>query len=373
MALFNDVDPDGLLEYSVVYTDRALNHMSLRFQKVMRDLSAGLKKVYQADAVVIVPGSGTFAMEALARSFARGKHCMMLRNGFFNFRWSQIFAAAGLPAKETVLKARAIDAGKQAAYVPADIDEVVAAISSQAPDVVFATHVETAAGMILPDDYIARVAEAVHAVGGLFVLDCIASGAIWVDMRALGVDALISAPQKGWTASPCAGLVMLGERALAVLEATESDSFSLNLKTWLAIMRCYEEGGHAYHCTMPTDALRVFRDVMHEAEGIGFAKLKQCQWELGNKIRALLEAKGFVSLAAADFAAPSIVVCYTSLPNMVADFATHGVQVASGVPLKCDEPADLQTFRIGLLGLDKLMNVDRTVLLFAQALQEFVD
>lgn len=362
-ALLNTVDPDGLLEYSVVYTDRSLNHMSKRFQEVMRDISALLKEVYHADAVAVIPGSGTHGMEAVVRQFTQGKHCMTLRNGFFNFRWSQIFAMSKLIREETVLKACPTRAGDKAPYAPAPIEEVVRTIREKRPDLVFATHVETSSGIILPDDYIKQVADAMHEVGGLLVLDCVASGAIWVDMKALGVDILTSAPQKGWTGSPCAGLIMLNERALAVMEHTESDSFAIDLKKWLEIMRTYESGSHAYHATMPTDSLSVFRDVMFEAKRIGFADLTKRQWELGKKVRALLAENGFPSLAAPGFEAPGVVVCYTDDTEIKSGkkFAEQGIQVASGVPLKCDEPAAFHTFRMGLFGLDKLIHIDRTV------------
>lgn len=368
----SQVDPNGLLEYSVVYTDRALNHMSQKFQGVMRDISALLKKVYAADAAIVVPGSGTYGMEAVVRQLAKGKHCMTLRNGFFNFRWSQIFAMSGIIAKETVIKARPVREGRQAPFAPASIAEVTSAIAEKKPDIVFATHVETASGIILPDEYIQAVAQAVHAIGGILVLDCIASGAIWVNMKQLGVDVLTTAPQKGWTGSPCAGLVMLNEKAVQMVDASESDSFSLDLKKWLGIMRTYENGAHAYHATMPTDALTIFRDVMQEAERIGFDALRIKQWELGKKVRHLLVEKGFPSLAAEGFEAPGVVVSYTDNPNIQNGkaFIENGIQVAGGVPLQCDEPADFSTFRIGLFGLDKLMNIEQTTQQLAAGLEK---
>jgi aspartate aminotransferase-like enzyme len=363
----NPVDPNGLLEYSVVYTDRALNHMSLSFRAVMYDLSATLKEVYNADAVAIIPGSGTFGMEAVARQLATGKKCLVIRNGWFSYRWTQIFERGDIPASEIVLKARPLTTEANPAYVPPPIDELIKAIQSERPDVVFAAHVETSAGMILPDDYLRRVGEATRSVGGLFVLDCIASGAIWVDMQDTAVDVLISAPQKGWTGTPCAGLVMLNDRALSRVEASESTSFSCDLKKWLQIMRRYEAGAHAYHATMPTDGLRAFRDVMEEAKSYGFALLKSRQQELGTRIRALCATK-WKSLAAPQFAAPSVVVCYTADINEHngSTFAAHGIQIAAGVPLQCDEDSSFRTFRIGLFGLDKLMNLERTVERFKQ-------
>ena len=362
-ALLPDIDPDGLLEYSVVYTDRSLNHMSQSFQAVMRDISATLKKVYAADAVVVVPGSGTFGMEAVARQFATGKKCLVIRNGFFSFRWSQIFDMGDIPASATVLKARPERDGAQAPFIPPPIDEVVATIEAEKPDLVFAPHVETSSGMMLPDDYIRAVADAVHAAGGLFVLDCIASGTVWVDMRASGVDVLISAPQKGWSASPCCGLVMLSREALARMEGTQSTSFACDLAKWLQIMQAYENGGHAYHATMPTDALTRFRDTLLETRDYGFERVAKDQQKLGGKVRDLLARKGIQSVAADGFGAPGVVVAYTDDAEIQTGkkFADLGLQIAAGVPLMCDEPEGFRTFRLGLFGLDKLQNIDRTV------------
>ncbi|RZV37052.1 MAG: alanine--glyoxylate aminotransferase family protein [Chromatiales bacterium] len=369
-ALHPDIDPDGLLEYSVVYTDRSLNHMSQSFQAVMRDISSSLKKVYAADAVVVVPGSGTFGMEAVARQFATGKKCLVIRNGFFSYRWSQIFDMGDIPAAATVLKARPETDGAQAPFVPPPIDEVVATIAAEKPDVVFAPHVETSAGIMLPDDYLRAVADAVHAAGGLFVLDCIASGTVWVDMRASGVDVLISAPQKGWSASPCCGLVMLSSAALDRMAGTQSTSFACDLAKWLQIMQAYENGGHAYHATMPTDALTRFRDTLVETESYGFAKVAADQVELGRKVRDLLARKGIQSVAADGFGAPGVVVAYTDDADIQTGkkFAAVGLQIAAGVPLMCDEPEGFRTFRLGLFGLDKLQNIDRTVATLEEAM-----
>lgn len=369
-GLLPDIDPDGLLEYSVVFTDRSLNHMSQTFQGAMNDISATLKEVYKAQAVVIVPGGGTYAMESVARQFATGKKCLVIRNGWFSFRWSQILEMGGIASDITVMKARAVEEGPQAALAPAPIEEVVARIESEKPDMVFAPHVETASGMLLPDDYIRAVADAVHAVGGLFVLDCIASGTLWVDMQACDVDVLISAPQKGWSASPCSGLVMLGERALQRITETTSSSFACDLRKWLDIMQAYENGGHAYHATMPTDALTKFRDVMKETEAYGFDKVRSEQLELGRKVRELMTGKGFKSVAAEGFQAPGVVVSYTDDPEIQngRKFLEQGLQIAAGVPLQCDEPEGFRTFRIGLFGLDKLHNVDRTVTHLSDAL-----
>ncbi|MBV8123273.1 MAG: alanine--glyoxylate aminotransferase family protein [Burkholderiaceae bacterium] len=368
-GLLPDVDPDGLLEYSVVYTDRALNHMSKKFGDVMRDISRTLKEVYGAKAAVVVPGSGTFGMEAVARQFAQDKHCLVLRNGWFSYRWTQIFEMGRIPSTQTVLKARQAGEGAQAPWVPAPLDEVCAEIERSRPDLVFAPHVETASGMILPDDYLRRVAEAVHAVGGLFVLDCIASGTVWVDMEKCGVDVLVSAPQKGWSAEPGCALVMLGERALARLEQTSSSSFACDLKKWLQIMNAFEGGAHAYHATMPTGVLTRLREVMNEMRDHGFAKLQDEQWALGRAVRAMLEARGIQSVAATGFQAPGVVVSYTTDPGVQsgAKFLGLGLQTAAGVPLQCDEPADFRSFRIGLFGLDKMRDPERTVAHLAQA------
>ena len=373
-GLLPDIDPDGLLEYSVVFTDRSLNHMSRSFQGVMNDISTTLKKVYVADAVVVVPGGGTFAMEAVARQFATGKKCLVIRNGWFSFRWTQIFEMGDIPSASTVLRARPVDDSEQPAFAPAPIEEVVAAIEAEKPDMVFAAHVETSSGMILPDDYLRAVAGAVHGVGGMLVLDCIASGAIWVDMEVAGVDVLISAPQKGWSSSPCAGLVMLNELALERLGSTSSSSFAADLRKWLEIMQAYENGGHAYHATMPTDALARFRDTMEETEAYGFDKVRAEQQELGDKVRALLVSKGIKSVAAEGFQAPGVIVSYTDDAGIQNGkrFAAAGLQIAAGVPLRCDEPEDFQTFRLGLFGLDKLHNVDRTVELLDKALNEIL-
>lgn len=367
-----DIDPDGLIEYSVVYTDRSLNHMSQSFQGVMRDISATLKQVYNAHAVAVVPGSGTYGMEAVARQLATDQKCLVIRNGWFSYRWTQIFEMGRIPAEALVLKAHPAAEGPQAAFAPAPLDEVLATIAAEKPQVVFAPHVETSSGMILPDDYLRAVSDAVHAVGGLFVLDCIASGTLWVDMQACGIDVLISAPQKGWSASPCCALVMMSEAAQARVEATQSSSFACDLKKWLQIMQAYEQGGHAYHATMPSDALARFRDAMLEAKALGFDRVRKQQQELGDRVRALLAARGFKSVAAKGFEAPGVVVCYTDDGQIKtgAKFAAIGLQIAAGVPLQCDEPADFQTFRLGLFGLDKLGNIERTVATLEQALDK---
>lgn len=371
-GLLPHIDPDGLLEFSVVYTDRALNHMSRRFQGVMKDISAMLKEVYHADATALVPGSGTFGMESVARQFANEQKVLILRNGFFSYRWSQILEMGRITAPEniTVLKARRVGDDPQAPWAPAPIEEVVAVIARVRPAVVFVPHVETASGIILPDDYMQRLAEATHAGGGLFVLDCIASGAMWVDMRAIGVDVLVSAPQKGWSSSPACAMVCLSERALKVMEGTSSSSFACDLKKWHQIMQAYETGSHAYHATVPTMALIKLRDTMAETRERGFARVREQQIELGRKVRALFESRGLPSVAAEGFKAPGVVVSYTTDPDIQSGkkFIAEGLQTASGVPLMCDEPQDFRTFRVGLFGLDKWSDVDRSVGHLAAAL-----
>lgn len=354
-----DIDPDGLLEFSVVFTDSALNHMSQAFQGVMRDIHGTLCEVYGADKAVIVPGGGTYAMESVARQFATGRKVMVIRNGFFSYRWSQIFEMGAIPAEEIVLKARRVGEGPKAPFAPPPIEEVVAQIREHRPEVVFAPHVETASGIILPHDYMKQLTAAVHEVGGLFVLDCVASGCVWVDMAAVGADVLISAPQKGWSASPAAGLVMLRHAALDRLKDTTSSSFALDLKKWAAIMDAYLNGGHAYHATMPTDALRGLRDAMAEARALGFDRLRTEQWRQGDAVRAMLAARGVQSVAAEGFGAPGVVVAYTDDPQIQngSKFAAHGLQIAAGVPLMVDEGPDFRSFRLGLFGLDKLKDV----------------
>ncbi len=371
-GLLPNVDPSGLLEFSVVYTDRSLNHMSQQFGGVMRDISSMLKAVYNAHSVALVPGSGTFGMESVARQFAGDKQVLIIRNGWFSYRWTQIIEMGRLTSQATVMKARPARSGAQQSWIPAPIAEIVAKIAEEKPAVVFAPHVETSAGMILPDDYLKAVADAVHAVGGLFVLDCIASGAMWVDMQATGVDVLISAPQKGWSSSPCCAMVMMSKRARSAIDSTVSSSFAADLKKWLQIMETYESGAHAYHTTMPTDALTQLCAVMKETQSYGFAKVRQEQIELGKKVRALFEVRGFTSVAAEGFKAPGVVVSYTNDAELQSSkkFLSQGLQTAAGVPLQCDEGPDFKTFRIGLFGLDKWHNVDRTVAHLAHALDQ---
>jgi aspartate aminotransferase-like enzyme len=371
-GLLPNVDPAGLLEFSVVYTDRSLNHMSQQFGGVMRDISGMLKEVYKANSVALVPGSGTFGMESVARQFAGDKPVLIVRNGWFSYRWTQIIDMGKITPQATVLKARPVRTGVQQPWAPAPIHEVVATIRKDKPAVVFAPHVETSAGMILPDEYLKAIADAVHEVGGLFVLDCIASGAIWVDMKATGVDVLISAPQKGWSSSPCCAMIMMSERARSAIDSTTSTSFAADLKKWLQIMETYEGGTHAYHTTMPTDALTRLCAVMKETSVYGFAKVREEQLELGKKVRALFESCGIQSVAAEGFKAPGVVVSYTNDPELQNSkkFLAQGLQTAAGVPLQCDEGPDFKTFRIGLFGLDKWHNVDRTVAHLSHALDQ---
>ncbi len=362
-GLLPNVDPDGLLEFSVVYTDRSLNHMSNEFKRVITDISSVLKDVYQAHSTVVIPGSGTYGMEAVARQFATNQKCLVIRNGWFSYRWTQIFEAGQISQDLHVIKARRSSDSATAPFAPAPIDEIVNFIKTEKPAVVFAPHVETSAGMILPDDYLKKIGEAVRSVDGLFVLDCIASGAMWVNMRDCQVDVLISAPQKGWSSSPCCALIGLSDRARTKIDSTTSTSFSCDLKKWLQIMETYESGNHVYHTTMPTDALKTLRNVMKETQSIGFEKLKFAQIDLGNKVRNLLVSRGFTSVAAPGFQSPCVVVSYTTDPEIQSGkkFINVGLQTAAGVPLQCDEGPEFRTFRLGLFGLEKLQNIDRTI------------
>lgn len=369
-GLLPDVDPNGLVEYSVVYTDRSVNHMSLSFREVMTDISSTLKEVYNADAVAVVPGSGTFGMEAVARQFATNQNVMVIRNGWFSYRWTQILEMGSIASSHTVSMANPVRDEEQAPFAPPDLDLVLTKINEEKPKVVFAPHVETSAGMLLPDSYITQVADATHQSGGIMVLDCIASGALWVDMKKTGVDVIVSAPQKGWSGTPCCALVMMSQRALDMLQSTQSSSFACDLKKWREIMEAYENGGHAYHATMPTDGLKNFRDVMKETQGLGFEAMKEAQIDLGNKIRSILEEHGYKSVAADGYKSPGVIVSYTNDPAIKsgAKFSQAGMQIAGGVPLKCGEPEDFSTFRIGLFGLDKLTNIQRTVETFSSTL-----
>ena len=371
-GLLKNIDPNGLLEYSVVYTDRSLNHMSQSFQTIINDVSKSLKGVYNAESVIVVPGGGTYAMEAVARQFATNKKCLVLRNGWFSFRWSQIFERGGIASQEIVMKAQRTSLVPDAPFAPADINDVVDMIKTEKPVVVFAPHVETSSGIILPNDYIRAVADAVHSVGGMFVLDCIASGAIWVDMEDTGVDVLISAPQKGWSSSPAFGLVMLSAKSKQMIPNTESSSFSCDLHKWMEIMEAYENGAHAYHATMPTESIKQFRDTIVETAEFGFENARNKQQELGDKVRQLLEKHNFKSVSAEGFQAPGVVVSYTDdkLIQNGSKFSSIGMQIAAGVPLQCDEGDEYQSFRLGLFGLDKLKDVDAAVKRLEDAIEQ---
>ena len=359
----DDIDPDGLLEYSVVFTDRSLNHMSARFVDVMQQTLAILRETYGADSAVVINGGGSYAMESVARHLATGRKALVVRNGLFSYRWSQILDAGSIASAVTVCQARPDSDDPQAAWSPAPIDEVVAAIRAGRPDVVFAPHVETAAGILLPDDYVSALAEAAHEVGGVLVLDCIASGAMWVDMRALGVDVLLSAPQKGWSGSPGVGFVMLSEKGRDAVASGTPTSFALDLNRWLAISDGYRDGRAGYHATMPTDTIARNLAQMIETRDRGPEDLRAAQIELGTRVRALLAERGLPSVAASAFAAPSVVVVHTTDEGLRtgARFKDQGLQIAAGVPLHCDEPESFSTFRMGLFGLDKLGDVDGTV------------
>jgi len=368
--------PSPLQEFSVVYTDRAVNHMSVPFKKAMVDISDTLKEVYHAKHAVIIPGSGTYAMEATARQFATGKKAVVIRNGYFSYRWTKIFEGCGIPTEHTVLKAQPQHEGAKAheqQYAPCPVGQVVDTILKEKPAVVFAPHVETSTGMLLPNDYIKSVSDAVHRVGGLFVLDCIASGTAWVDMVELGVDTLISAPQKGWTGPSCAGLVMLSDRGADVVRNTSSSSFVLDLRKWLELMETYEAGGFMYHATMPTDALMTFRDVMLETKAFGFDNAHAAAWDLGNRVHKMMcEDKGLIRIAAPGFQAPGVVVVHTSDAGVAAKFGAAGTQIAAGVPFMIGEPPETKTFRIGLFGLDKLKNPQLTADTLKTALDKVV-
>lgn len=373
MALpHDDIDPDGLLEYSVVFTDRSLNHMSKRFIGVMQELLGILRETYNAGSVAVVPGGGTYGMESVARQLATGRRVLVVRNGLFSFRWSQILETGGITDQVTVCKARPAGDAHQAAWAPAPIDEVVAAVREQRPEVVFAPHVETASGIVLPDDYLKTLADAVHEVGGLFVLDCVASGALWVDMAAVDVDVLLTAPQKGWSGTPCAGYVMLRERGRAAVLETNSTSFALDLRKWLSISDSYVDGAAPYHATMPTDSLAHNTELMRETVQLGREELRARQLELGARVRELLATHGMPSVAAEGFDAATVVVAFTDDPTRQtgAAFKEAGLQIAAGVPLQCDEGPDYSSLRIGLFGLDKLNDVDGTVNRLAAALEK---
>ena len=368
--IYPSIDADGLLEYSVVFTDRSLNHMSPKFQAVMRELHAGMTQVYGASSCVIVPGGGTFAMESVARQFTREHRVLVVRNGWFSYRWSQIFETGVSPTALEIAQAIPDTPHADQQFSPVDCASVCERIRALKPEVVVAPQVETSAGLLLPDAYLKTVADCAHEVGAVMVLDCVAAGTLWVDMTAIGIDVLITAPQKGWSSTPCAGLVMLSDRGLERLQATQSDSFALDLKKWHSIMGAYLNGGHAYHATLPTDGLAQLLDTYHEMARVGFDELKHRQIRMGQAARELLENHGFKSLAAAPYQASTVVVSHTDRDDIQsgAAFRDVGLQVAAGVPLACGESEHFKTFRIGLFGLDKLMHEARTLDLLQDAL-----
>lgn len=346
--------------------------MSDEFVDIMKDISRVLKAAYTADSATIVPGSGTFGMEAVARQFANDKQVLIIRNGWFSYRWTQIFDMARITDKVSVITGSQVRDEPQAPFVPADIDQVIDHISKHRPEVVFAPHVETSCGMILPDDYLSRVGAACREVGALFVLDCIASGAAWVDMRALNIDVVITAPQKGWSSAPCCALIAMSARARQVLDTTVSTSYSMDVLKWTQVMETYEKGAFIYHTTMPTNALKELRDTMLETEQLGFDNLKSRQYDLGSHVRNMLVDHGYPSVANHGYHAPGVVVCYTTDNDLqnASRFRALGYQTAAGVPLQVGERGDFQTFRIGLFGIDKLMNIDTTVDTLKQALDQ---
>ena len=361
-----------LQEFSVVFNDRSLNSMSSSFQQVMRGLHAGLTEAYNAQSCVIIPGGGSYAMEAVARQFARNEKVLVIRNGWFSYRWSQIFDQGVTPSHAEIVRARPDTPEADQQFSPAPIDEIIASIHAEKPRVVVSPHVETSAGLLMPDEYLTQIAKAAHEVGALFILDCVASGALWVDMKQVGVDVLITAPQKGWTSTPCAGLVMLSQSGVDRLMDTQSDSFVLDVKKWHQIMTAYLDGGHAYHATMPTDGLAHFYEALLEIKAFGFQKAKDAQIELGQRLRLIMEQRGFKSLAADGFKSPSVIVSHTTRDDFKngAAFAKEGVQIAAGVPLECGESALFKTFRIGLFGLDKLADIDGTIANFSSVLDQ---
>ncbi|KAK3238322.1 hypothetical protein CYMTET_51651, partial [Cymbomonas tetramitiformis] len=222
---------------------------------------------------------------------------LVIRNGYFSYRWSDIFEQSEM-TPPVVEKASPVSADDQPHFAPPAIEVVLAKIEELKPTVVFAPHVETSTGIILPDEYIEAVAAAVHRVGGLFVLDCVASGTVWVDMRSSGVDVIVSAPQKGWSGPACAGLLMLSERATEAVLSTTSSSMALNVQKWYNVMKSYLDGGFMYYTTMPTDGLALFRDVAQQTKALpqpgdyGFAKIKADFQKMGSDIRAMMESKG---------------------------------------------------------------------------------
>ena len=152
-ALRDDIDPDGLLEYSVVFSDRSLNSMSATFGDVMRDISRIMRNAYGAASVAVVPGGGTYGMEAIARQFVQKSRVMVIRNGWFSYRWSQIIEAGGLAESTTVLAAGQTADETDAPFAPQPLDDILARIREEKPDIVFCPHVETSAGLMVPDSF----------------------------------------------------------------------------------------------------------------------------------------------------------------------------------------------------------------------------
>ena len=376
MGIFPDVDPDGLLEYSVIFSDRSLNMMSMNFRQVMQDISKELKNVYNAQSTAIVPGSGTFGMEAIARQFGNGEKCLILRNGWFGFRFTEIFRRGKIASEVkpifAIEKENAEGQNIKRDYSPPPLKTIVDEILSFKPKLVYATHVETSTGIIIPDEYIKGIGEATKSIGGLFVLDCVASGSLFVDMEILGIDLLLTAPQKGWSSTPCAGVIMLNKNAREKIKKTTSSSYSCDLHKWLTVMESYEDNNYTYHTTFPTDGLKNFRTNILEIKKIGYQKTTDLQIQLGQKMRKLTEDFGYVSVAAKGYKAPTVIVNYTSEEDMKSGkkFADLGVQIAAGMPLEIGEPSDFMSFRIGLFGIDKLLNIDRTVENFKAALEK---
>lgn len=358
-------------EFSVVYTDRALNSMSPPFVSTMQSINQTLKNTYNADKVVLIPGSGTYSMEAVARQFVKkgDNKPVVVRNGWFSFRWTELFESMGIGEDEHVYHvadSEVCEKSGHTQYRPKDIDVVVKSIHAEKPPIVCAPHVETSTGIMLTDEYIKQLSAAAHEVGALFVLDGIASGTCWIDMKDLGVDVFISAPQKGWSGPAAVGLAMMSENAYEkMMSGPESTSFCVNLRKWSGMMQLYEGGGFGYHTTMPTDAIRAFDEIAEKQKEIGLDKLCEAQYKMGWDARRMLESKGLTSVAQYPYQAPGVNVFYSPEGNdnmtMVKKFKEVGMQIAAGVPWRIGEPDNLNTFRIGLFGIDKLTNVDKTV------------
>jgi aspartate aminotransferase-like enzyme len=372
-------------EYSVVYTDRVFNLMSPVFQEAMVTVSTELKACYKAAACVLIPGSGTYAMEAVARQFAWKKSVVIVRNGYFSYRWSDIMHVCELPAHETVIQAKPVDATEaRPQLAPPSIESVVAAIREHKPALVCAPHVETSTGILLSKDYIRALSAATHEVGGLLCIDGIAAGMVWLDMVELGVDVYVTAPQKGWTGPACVGIAMLSEAGVKAAKHSQSNSFCCNLAQWLVVMDEYENKekkgpGFKYYTTLPTDAIMQFRDRILETKKIGYETTQKNMEELGRRVRAELAQRGFKSVAADGWGAPGVVVVYSHIDGAVAKFKGAGLQIAGGVNWmlgqdKWAHPIDptTATFRLGLFGIDKVQNVTECVTRLTKAVDSIV-